>query len=59
DSEFLAKFENRLKRAIRNKEERCICPPSSPTPGDYWTKRLSDHKLDPCIDNLVGVLRRR
>lgn len=58
DSEFLAKFESRLKRAIRNREDHCTCPPSS-SPVDYWTRRLSDHKLDPHIDNLVGVLRRR
>lgn len=54
NSEFLAKFENKLRRAIRNKEENCTCPSSS-----QWPQRQSEHRLDSYVNNLVGVLQGR
>lgn len=53
NSEFLAKFENRLRRAIRNKEDNCICPSS------HWPQRQSEHRLDSYVNDLVGVLQGR
>ncbi|KAG8310485.1 hypothetical protein J6590_063253 [Homalodisca vitripennis] len=55
NSEFLVKFESKLRRAVRNQEEKnCTCPS---TTGGYWSR--SDDQLDPYIKELVGALRRR
>lgn len=49
-SEFLAKFEDKLRRAIHRREENCYCLTSS-------RKNLSEDHIDRYIDDLIGVLK--
>lgn len=48
DSEFFAKFENKLRRALRIEEENCICHRSQ-----------QRDQLDPYIGDLVSALKGR
>lgn len=48
DSEFFAKFENKLRKALRTEEENCICHRSQ-----------QRDQLDPYIGDLVSALKGR